>query len=233
MRNRSETSSGGQVRSFPRPESGLRKAVWAVSESTTWVPQRGGALGGGSCGHTQLGTETEVCPLHLPPASLPCRILLPGQAPLWVTKGFLCYGLLEQVHQAGHSKLRVPAKTFVRALRFPAALRGGCCPGNCAPGFELQLMRPDANCWLPGLKPCSPSDLLGSCPAPRRQAQPHPLAQSLQNGIPGCRESEDSDYSGWRGAPSSHSPRDPGWGWPPSCHWPSAGLTRDQDQRFH
>ena len=46
MKNRSETLSGGQVRSFPRPESGLRKAVWAVSESTTWVPQRGGALGG-------------------------------------------------------------------------------------------------------------------------------------------------------------------------------------------
>lgn len=87
-------------------------------------------------------------------------------------------------------------------------------------------MRPDANCWLPGLKPCSPLDLPESCPALRRQPQPHSLAQSLQNGIPGCRESEDSDCSGWRGAPSSHSPRDPGWGWPPSHHWPSAGLTR-------
>lgn len=155
--------------------------------------------------------------------SLPTIFLLPRQGPLWVTKGFLCYVLLEQVHQAGHSKLRVPAKTFVRALRFPVALRGGCCPGNCAPGFELQLMCPDANCWLPGLKPCSPLDLLGSCPAPRRQAQPHPLAQSLQNGIPGCRESEDSDYSGWRGAPSSHSPRTQGGAGPQVVTGPQLG----------
>ena len=52
MRNRSETSSGGQVRSFPRPESGLRKAAWAqFLRAPRGAPQ-------GSCDHTQLGTET-------------------------------------------------------------------------------------------------------------------------------------------------------------------------------
>ena len=47
LRNRSETSSGGQVRSnaFLCPESGVRKAAWTVSESTTWALHKGGALG--------------------------------------------------------------------------------------------------------------------------------------------------------------------------------------------